>query len=299
MAHKYQDFGTAMLAYRNRPEGEPVPVKTNWSVVPANDNDPEETADFGFERNLLITPSVQEIMRHVRAGDIERNDLGQIVRIGKLRFSDGTQTEKAYTEGPDGKVVQYDRRMPVGAMLGTNEQAKQQTGGKSYTKAQLEQSNLYFANVLRALEPRYVKRGKRRNGPSATAQQNRTELEKAIANTPVMPRVTKLKAGLPCGGERVADSFVGMQKGRNGESGFMMWQDMCSAIIEREVWEEALAELGKEDQRVLDTAMTARSFAEVGMAAGQSRAYADKRSGGKRRLKAANDNLSQALKLAG
>ncbi|MFC5584453.1 hypothetical protein ACFPOD_04975 [Nitratireductor kimnyeongensis] len=282
------------MEYRNRPEGDPMPVKTNWSVVPANDNNPEEIADFGFERDLRITPSVQEIMRHAATGDEERNDKNQIVRIGKLRFSDGTQTEKAFTLGPDGSAVQYDRRMPAGAMLGTREKAETQLGGKGYTQAQNEQSNLYFAAMLGTIEPRYVKRGKRKNGRSLSADESRAELAKAVANTKAMPKITKLRPGLPCGGERVADSFVGMRKGKKGESGAMMWQDMCSAIVDREIWEETLAALNDEDRATLDATMAARSVRDLAPGKRGGNAYI----AGSTALSAANDNLTRNLKRA-
>lgn len=289
----------ALLAYRNRPEGDPEPIKTNWTTIATNDNaDPEETEDFSFERNLLVTPSVQEIARQFRTKDIERNEHGQIVRIGKLRFSDGTQTEKAYTTGPDGNIIQMDARMPVGAMLGTAEKVKEQSGGKGYTQAQLEQSNLFFAAVLGTIEPRYVKRTKRRNGPSLNAEQSRIELAKAIANTDAMPSVKRYKPGLPCGGQRVADSFLGMQKGKKGESGAIAWEDVATHKVNREIWEETLAQLSERDIATLDKAMEAKTYEEVGVADGQAVNYAKYNGGGKRRLIAANDNLAQALKLA-
>lgn len=288
-----------LLAYRNRPEGDPEPLKTNWTTIAANDNaDPEETEDFSFERNLLVTPSVQEIARQIRTKDVERNAQGQIVRIGKLRFSDGTQTEKAYTAGQDGGVVQMDARMPVGAMLGTTEKAKEQSGGKGYTQAQVEQSNLFFAHMLGTIEPRYIKRTKRRNGRSLTADESRLELAKAIANTDVMPRVKRYKAGLPCGGQRIADSFLGMQKGKKGESGAIAWEDIATHKVNREIWAETLAQLSERDVATLDAAMEARTYEDVGVADGQSPLYAKYNGGGKRRLLAANDNLAAALRMA-
>lgn len=289
----------ALLAYRNKPEGPIEPIKTNWTTIATNDNaDPEETEDFSFERNLLVTPSVQEIIRQVRTKDVERNNQGQIVRIGKLRFSDGTQTEKAYTTGPDGEVIRVDARMPAGAMLGTTEKAKEQSGGKGYTQAHLEQSNLFFAAMLGTIEPRYIKRSKRRNGPSITAEQSRIELAKAVANTEVMPCVKRYKVGLPCGGQRIADSFLGMQKGRKGESGAIAWEDVATHKVNREIWEETLAQLSERDIATLDKAMEAATYEEVGVADGQAQSYAKYNGGGKRRLIAANDNLSRALKLA-
>lgn len=296
MARKaYRDFGSALLAYRNRPEGEPEPIKTNWTTVPANDNaDPEETADYSFERNLRVTPSVEEIMRQVECGDEIRNYVGQIVRIGNLRFSDGTHREKAHCYGADNKIINGEFIMPTGAMLGCREKAETQSGGKGYTQSQLERSNDFFAETLGTIAPRYVKRTKRRNGKSLTAEQSRIELEKAIANTPIMPPVTRYKAGLPCGTQRIADCFVGMQKGKKCESGAIMWQDIASAKVHREIWEETIARLSEEDTMTLNTSMEAKTLRQIGEAHGFSGKRAERM--GKKILRAANDNLSETLK---
>lgn len=305
----------ALMAYRNRPEGEPEPTKSNWTTTVANDNaDPEEVEDYSFERNLLVTPSVQEIKKQVDTGDIERGPAsemeivrdgvnattvrvpGKITRIGKLRFSDGTQTEKAYTAGPDGDVVQMDARMPVGAMLGTTEKAKQQAGGKGYTQAQLVDSNGYFAKVFGVEHPHYKPRTKRRNGPSLTADESRAELARAIANTKQMPPVKKCAPSLPCGAPRVADSFLGMQKGKKGESGAIAWEDIATHKVNREIWDETLAYLSKRDIATLDTALTAKSMREIGEAHGFHGKRAERM--GKKILRAANDNLTDAYRNA-
>lgn len=288
----------ALIAYRNRPEGPFEPLGTNWTTVPTNDNaSPDEIADLRHERKLLITPSATEIMRHVKDGDVERNEAGQIVRIGKLRFSDGTQTEWAYRlqEGST-KVEGYYHRMPVGALLGCREEVDVAKGGPSYSSAELTASNRYFAEMLGTPPARFIKRVRRPKWKLVTRHDAQRWLDEAIANTPVMPAVTYYPPGLPCGSKRISDSFNGMKVAATGQSGAIAWQDISGAIAQREIWEETLAALKAEDVATLETAMTACSFAEVGVAAGQSPAYADKRSGGKRRLLAANDNLSAALK---
>lgn len=287
----------ALLAFRNRPEGPIEPEHTNWSVIPANDNsDPEEVVDYGFERQLRITPSVEEIMRNVKSGPTARNSDGQIVRIGKLRFSDGEQAERAYTHGPDGTLIQFDARMPAGAMLGTRDGLESQLGGKGYTDAELEQSNLYFAGMLDTIEPRYIKRTARRNGKSYTADESRVMLAEAYANTPVLPPVAKLKAGLPCGGKRIADSFIGMQKGKKGESGAIAWQDISSSMAQREIWQETIAQLAAEDIKTLDAATEAKTMRQIGEAHGFFGKRAERM--GKRILAAANDNLADAMKIS-
>ncbi|MGO4839743.1 hypothetical protein AB4144_46595, partial [Rhizobiaceae sp. 2RAB30] len=75
--------------------------------------------------------------------------------------------------------------------------------------------------------------------------------------------------------------------------------DICSALVSREIWEEALASLSKADRQVLDmvTHGRARTLEDVGVAAGQTPEYA-RRQGGRRVLLATNDNLAKALREA-
>ena len=283
----------ALMAYRNRPEEEYEPMQTNWSVTPAaNENDPEEIIDLRFERDWRQTPSVQAIMDSVATEDTERNDNGQIVRIGKLRFSDGMQTEKGYTNGIDGDVIHADIRMPTGAMMGMKDKPDRQSGGEvhpSETKA----SNQYFEDMLGTIPHRYIPNGKRRNGESFTAEQSAKMLADAYANTD-MEKVTytHFPKGLPCGSPKVADSFLGMRKTTCAGGGGEKWEDTLTAMIDRDVWFDALQELKDRDRDVLDAAMTAKNFTSV--SPGGSDRGARKR--GRRELLAANDNLAAAIK---
>jgi hypothetical protein len=286
---------SAVMAYRNAPDHPPESVQSNWTVVPANDNKAQVAeVDYSFERHLRMTPSVQEIMRQVELGPVERNDVGQIIGIGKLRFSDGTQHERAYTLGPDGDVIRYQRRAESGAMLHTREQVEAMLGGRGYSDADLHNSNAYYADVLGTQPARYIKRTKRRNGPSMTAEQSRANLAQAIANTEVMPPITKCAPGLPCGTERVGDCFVGYLKPATGKTGSVAWEDFGQTIENAKVWRRVRQALRSGDKAALDAAMTAQSLEDVGVAVGQSLEYA-RRKGGKRALLAANDNLSAAI----
>lgn len=302
-----------LMAYRNRPEGPHEPLGSNWATTPANSND-EDVSAFSQERDIRMTPSVAEIMRQVETGDVERGPpsemvvvedgiektlkvQGQIIRIGKLRFSDGTQTEKDFKRGADRTVIEYDRVMPVGAMLGCREKAETALGGRGYSGEYLFRSNNYFAGTLDTDLTARVKRGKRRNGPGYSRDETQAMLDEAIANTPVMPPVKRYPAGLPAVAERVAENFNGMQTAVGGGSEVPApWQDMAGAIVQREIWDAAMAEMKGEDIATLDVAMEAGTYTEVGIAAGQSPSYADKKSGGRKRLQAANDNLSAALR---
>ena len=286
----------ALMAYRSRPEGKHEPLGSNWATTPANSND-EDVSAFSQERDIRMTPSVDEIMRQVATDDVEKNARGQTIRIGKLRFSDGTQTEKDFKRGADRTVIEYDRVMPVGAMLGCREKAETALGGKGYSGDYLRRSNNYFAESFDVDMRTKITRGKRKNGPGYSRDETQAMLDAAISNTPNMPPVKRYPAGLPAVAERVAENFNGMQTAVGGGSEVPSpWQDMVGAIVQREIWNAAMAEMKSEDVATLDVAMDAGTYAEVGIAAGQSPSYADKKSGGRKRLQAANDNLSAALR---
>lgn len=51
----------------------------------------------------------------------------------------------------------------------------------------------------------------------------------AIANTPEMPAVKRYKDGFPAGPTALRQLFMGMQKGKKGETGELQWQDIHSA----------------------------------------------------------------------
>ena len=285
-----------LLAYRNAPDHPPEPLQSNWSVTPANDNASHVAQmDFKFERELRMTPSVQEIMRQVDLGPVEKNEDGQVVAIGKLKFSDGTQTERAFATGPDGELVQYRRTMEVGAMLNTREQVESMLGGRGFNDVDLDNSNKFYADLFDTPPARFIKRGKRRSGPSLTAAQSRVMLAEAIANTPNMPAVTICPPGLPCGHEKVGDSFIGYLKPPNGKSGSIAWQDIGQTIENAKIWRKVRAALKTKDLKVIDAAMIAQTLEDVGVAAGQAPNYAKYRGGGKRALIAANDNLMAAI----
>lgn len=283
----------ALKAYATTPDHEPEPIQTNWTTIPANDNEPEEVAEMTVERRWRMKPSTAEILRQVATGDVERNEVGQVVRIGKLRFSDGSQTEQAMKVTIDGKVVSFQARMPVGAMLGMKDAAESQLGGEEDSQ-HVKASNAYFADALDTLPHRYKAGSKRRQGKNYTRAESVELLAAAIANTDMSKVVrTYYPTGLPCGSAKVADSFLGMQKGKKGESGSVMWQDIVSAREARMAWGWAVASLADDDRRVLDAAVSAKSLGQVGSSLGFTGKRAERR--GKRALLAANDNLARAI----
>jgi len=288
---------TALMAYKNRPESEIIPVSTNWNVVPENSNEPEVISQMHTERRIQILPTVEEIMRNVVSEDIERNDLGQIVRIGRLKFSDGTQVEAGHKYGPGGEVIATKHRMPAGAMLGCREQESRTLGGDE-NPSEVAASNNYFLDAFELKRRERIPSGKKTKRTYQTHDQAKEDLAKAYADTPELPPVTRCPPGLPNAGNRIGDSFLGMKKTTTGESGSMGWQDVSTALVDREIWAQAIEALSERDRNVLDLVahQRARTLADVGVSAGQTKHYADKRSGGRRTLIAANDNLANAIK---
>lgn len=287
----------AVRRFATEPDHQPEPLQTNWSVVPANDNNPDEIEDLKHDRKRLVTPSVAEIMKNVATGEVERNEAGQVIRIGKLRFSDGTQTEKALRLTIDGGVEEYAARMPTGSLLGSRDKVDVALGGDDNPQ-EVTDSNQYFADMLDTKKARYLT-GKKHKGPRLrmTAHGAKAELAKAYANTD-MSKVTFTRCpdGLPCGSAKIADSFLGMQKTTCAGGGSMMWQDIVTAMADRKEWFDAVDELKDEDRATLEAARSARNMAEIGMKAGHQGKQAERQ--GKRRLIAANDNLMAAIRKA-
>lgn len=283
----------AVRLYVTTPDHEPEPLQTNWSTIAANDNNPEDVDGMRVERRWRMKPSIDEIMKSVTDGPIEKNEHRQVVRIGRLRFSDGSQTEKGFKLTIDGKVVATQIRMPAGALLGTKDAAESQLGGEEDSQ-HVTASNRYFADLLKTLPHRYRSGGKRRQGRNYTAAESRALLAEAYANTNMaMVTYTKFPDGLPCGSPKAADAFPGMVKTQRGESGSMAWQDIVIAKADRDVWAASVAALSVTDAVVLETATKARSMTEVGSSLGFVGKTAERR--GKRALIAANNNLMAAI----
>ncbi|WP_271025301.1 hypothetical protein [Rhizobium sp. RCAM05973] len=301
---------TALKTYATTPDHEPEQLQTNWTLVAANDNNPEDTEGMTVERRWRMKPSIEEIVRQVEEGDVERNGAttemttyngvehkthsvhGPIVRIGRLRFSDGTQTERGHKLTIDGKVVATQIRMPVGAMLGTKDAAESQLGAEEDSQ-HVTASNRYFADLMKTLPHRYRPGGKRRPGRNYTRAEAIEMLAEAKANTDMSKvTITKYPDGLPCGSQKMADVFPGMVKTQQGESGSLAWQDIVIAKADRDVWASSIAALSDTDKTTLDSAVGASSFADLGGDAPRRTAFRK----GRRALIAANDNLMEAIK---
>src|SRR5690606_38196568 len=157
------------------------------------------------------------------------------------------------------------------------------------TISNFDLQRVYFPNVTKR---GYIPSGRRRKGRSYSAAESRALIEQAIANTPVLPPVTKCPPGIASGTARYSEQFIAMKIGSTGKGGLNHWVERYTAGQEYEAWVAAHKSLSEKDRTVRDTALTAETLAEVGQAAGQSKMYADKRSGWRRALIAPNDNLA-------
>lgn len=293
-----------LKAYINRPEGPIEPLQTNWSVVPANDNNPEDIAEMRIQRRWRMRPSIDELKAAIVAfeeGDVEYGYYADgedenrkpkmhrtIVRIGSLRFSDGTQTEKAYTSGADGKVIQFDAPVPVGAMLGTKDAQERTLGGDG-----LAPSNAAYTAIFKASHPHRAKRksAEQRTEEKPAPPRTKAEMRAEIAGLPAHP-VTKCAPGFPWKPNRLRELFLGVEIKPTSGAGSQTWQDIWMAIGERQAWAETERRLSAEDKDDVDALTSARRLPDVvpGKKGGNAYRVA------KARLEALNDNIVAAAK---
>jgi hypothetical protein len=291
-ARNLADQLAAVLAHYTRQDHEPEPLVSNFVTTPANDNRTTVKSEgLSGELYLKVTPSIEAIMRAAR-GEWVRNEDGMIVAIGSLRFSDGTQTEKAYMRGPDGDVIQYDRRMPCGSMLGTSEQLTEPMGSGSVS---VKISNSDFTERFGVPSRTYIPSGKRRRGRSYTALESRAMLDAAYANTKALPEITTCPSGIASGTSAYSDQFIGMKIGSTGKGGAASWVDVFTSVEDHKAWREAHDALSAKDKTVLSRAMNAKTLADI--SPGGTVRGASKR--GKRLLLAANDNYAANLRNTG
>lgn len=300
-------------------------LATNWSIVPANDNAPPEDG-FGNERAVQYEPSIELIMESVTkiktrerpepsmlnptssreihsiptGGSVEygsyTDDDGKrhncIIRIGSLRFSDGTQKEKGQ-KLVLGEAVDAEIRMPIGAMLGCNEKSARDKG------AEIDEtgSNAHYRWMVAgkiAKQPKKKDLAKLRVVMSK--MEARAMLAQAVENTRVMPDIKKCPDGFPYGPTALRQLFIAGRKGKNGETGSQAWEDIAVESENKRQFEIALESMLESDQRILADAVDAKSLTQLGEARGYKGRHAV--DAGRSLLRAANDNFERALELA-
>ncbi|MBY3255565.1 hypothetical protein HFO09_07650 [Rhizobium laguerreae] len=307
-------------------------ISTNFRLIPANDNTaPEE--GFGTDRSVEYEPSMQKIeeaakklpviyrsepmmlrneanaevmaKREIHAvpvgGDIAYgthvDDDGKshkvITRIGKLRFSDGSQTEKGQKLSIDGKVVDVDLKMPVGAMLGCREKSSRDKGAEVDTTG----SNSHYRWIVKGHVAQPPKLHPTRDERvDVSKDEARQILADAYANTSVMPVIKRYPDGFPYGPSNLRQLFIGGRKGKKGESGSQAWQDIYTEKANRDTFQRGLDAMQDAHVRVLTEAMSAKSLGVLGEARGYRGRHAV--DAGRRLLVAANDNFEKAMELA-
>ncbi|MGZ2429599.1 hypothetical protein [Rhizobium redzepovicii] len=311
-------------------EAEPAPaISTNFRLIPANDNEaPEE--GFGTERAVEYEPSLDKIeaaiedlpvryraepmvlggrpARQIYAipvgGDIaygthvdeDGKSHKVITRIGKLRFSDGTQTEKGQKLSIDGKVVDADIKMPVGAMLGCREKSTRDKGSEVDNAGSNSHYRWVVQEKARAAPTAAKPSSKKQERIEITKGEAREMLASAYANTPVMPALKYCPTGFPHGPTNLRHLFIGGRKGKKGESGSQAWADIYTEKENRDQFNRGLDAMQEKHVRILTEAMGAKSLSQLGEARGYHGRHAIE--AGRRLLRAANDNFKQAMELA-
>lgn len=273
-----------------------------------------ESAIAGIEVRYEKEPSMLsggrlEAMRPYRneeaiiiGGDFERNQHGQIVRIGNLQFAGADEyginpTEWVECVGDAGAVMFKRLRMRTGAMIHSKER---RDDIKETTDAEaLKASNDHYLNFVlpspkrSKLKPKATKRP-RCDYPNPPLPPTSMSFEEARAWAG-LPFVKKdSQAALPAAPKHLADLFIGCKKADCHGGGSQAWADVSTALVGKEQWAAAMSKLSKSDIVSLSAVREAKTYADIGKAHGHAGSYAEK--AGRRLLIAANDNLGEIIK---
>lgn len=310
-----------------------VPDNDNHTENDSADEDQKPASDWKPERTHEIIPSIAAIEsaiagievryrkepamlsggryeairdhRHEEAipigGDFERNQHGQIIRIGNLHFAGADEhginpTEMVECVG-DGGVIFKRLRMRTGAMLHSKE--RRDDIKETVDAEALKDSNDHYLNFVlpspkrSKVIPKVAKRSKC-DMPNPPTPPTSMSFEEARAWAG-LPFVEKDKqTALPAAPKRLADLFIGCKKSDCSGGGSQAWSDISTALVGKEQWTAAMAKLSKSDKVSLSAARDAKTYADIGKAHGHAGSYAEK--AGKRLLMAANDNLGEIIK---
>ncbi|YBV97100.1 hypothetical protein M1D80_09450 [Phyllobacteriaceae bacterium JZ32] len=273
-----------LLKFRSPPSAE---TGSNWSLTAANDR----PADFDAEAVHEVVPSVPRIMREIKAGPVVHAPHGPVESIGSLRFSTtyrhdaNARREFAYFRGPDGKVISGTISLPMGTLLGQRERRRGTKGSRK-----VGASGAQVAKILGLPAPVYRPSGMCRPGRNISRDEAAAELAKAYASTPALPPVKKCAPGMAAGCADLAAGFWCLRRVRPMPR-TTGWTDQ---FAESSTWRAVLAAVPDETRAILAAARTARSFGDIGKAAGYRGAYA--RKAGRRLLIAANENFAEIEK---
>ena len=268
-----------ILAYRDIEQSANSSISSGYSA--------EDIADLHEERRIGIRPTLSEIMQSVKSGPIERNEQGRIVQIGKLRFSDGTQTERTSKLGIDGKVIEDNIRMPVGAMLGCKEAQERVLGGGAKNDGE---SNAFFCTAFCVVPVTYKTSGKiNRISKGNCAIDYMLAVYRAYTGD-----ITKCPDGMAMGTPHIADNFIGMRMQPKAIGGSISWTDLSDKLAEREEYLAIERNISEQDKKEVTAAIDAKSLGHFGQSVGMSAQYA-RQGGGKKRLLALAQRLSAVI----
>ena len=255
------------------------PLDTSAWLKADNDNEPQEE---GEDRPAASA------QRRIRPGSSHAELRSYIARFkaGHLRVATG----KTYVGGhriEAGTI--FDRPEHFGEVLGPKRGKKE--------KAEAERSNLYFRRLM-SFNPatgthavsvgafEFRKAGKVRREVKVTAD------ERAALLAGPLPPITYCPPGLPCGGPRLSDNFLGgwvsATKGRQPPE---RWQDLADEMTRREEFKLWWRQLPADERKALKTAMRRPTLRAVGEAFGKEGKNAERH--GKKVLQAANQNLKK------
>lgn len=277
------------------------PLSTNF-LEPDNDNNTERDEDDAraplrsTDCADVIRPSVEEMMEAVSSivfdergrptsGDFEvrQPEDGEsaqtyppIKRLGGLRFgvSDSNQLNGSKLSPTRGSLIAWHASEDRFGYL--PEDSKGEPLGPKEDKQsvkQIEKSNEFFAKLLNTSPHRYIPKGVVRKAnvinrelmkPSSPAVS--LPLNEARAFYGLPPAANDNRPALPCGSHRVCDSFIGHHRHTavhddpsNEADGWLIKTGEALNIR---------AKLPAAYVKLLDTAITASNFADIGNAAG-------------------------------
>ncbi|ADH89259.1 hypothetical protein Snov_1959 [Ancylobacter novellus DSM 506] len=291
-----------------------APLSTNWLSAAANDDEPDAEDDKRpdppqIESRHEIRPREREMTKAIRSGDTEHHENGALARLGSLRFASGETAERALVLGEDGKLRKADIPVPRGALVAW--QARDGRRGRPVVdrfaapkgagedQEDTAARNAWLAETLGAQPARYVERTRspRRLPPGLPNPQlppTNLPLNEARAFCGLPPvAANDNRPGLPCASEQPLDSFLGL---RCTSTGIAHHSSGGPALERLEAAGTAALlrkRLGADDVRVLDAAMEAQNFREIGEMFGYHDRHAEK--AGKQRLLSAAAHLKELL----
>ncbi|MFD2675993.1 hypothetical protein ACFSX7_02385 [Camelimonas lactis] len=228
---------------------------------PANDNTPEA---LGADAKIVARPSADFLATAADGDDIERDDKGRVIRRGRVLISNGERYEPAIAYDERGRLATVMMRIPAGAVIG-------------YLAEDLDPADP--DNVGRWFTP--TERAERASGAKA----KREETERRNDHFKWYAGADKPgAAALPREPKHLWELFVGGQN-RNRPRGHDHADDEPHVRDERERHVQMMMTPLEID--ILDAALSARGFADIGRLVGCNNDKAAERAGRRALIEAA------------